>query len=192
MLSVKKLLLVIAAAAMAACAYSPQQVMIQPELEVADDIYGQGRIVAVLAEDQRSNKAIGSRGGAYPGTSLITPANDVGEAMVKAAKAGLRQQGFSVDSDQPPAATVKVIVDTLTYENDKDTVTAKVNLLAVLRVEINVAEKNHSGVYKSAISQQLVIKPTAATNEKLINKVLSQTLQRALNDPKVKAFLSNS
>lgn len=181
-----------AALAMAACAYSPQQVMIQPELDVADDVYGQGRIVAVQAEDQRSNKAIGSRGGAYPDTSLITPANDISEAMVKATKAGLRQQGFSVDSNQPPVATFKVIVDTLNYENDKDTVTAKVNLMAVLRVEINVAEKTHSGVYKSAISQQLVIKPTAGTNEKLINKVLSQTLQRALADPKVKAFLSNS
>lgn len=177
---------------LSACAYSPQQITIKPQVAVGDEVYGQGRSVAVEAEDRRASTAIGSRGGAYPDTSLITPANDISAALVEATKAGLRQQGFLVDSTEPAAAKVKVVVDTLSYENDKDALTTKVILETVLLLEVSVAEKTYTGRYKSATSQQMVVKPSAKANELMINTLLSDTLRRALQDPKVKAFLSNS
>lgn len=175
-----------------ACAYSPQQIKIEPKVVIAGEAFGNGRVVDVVVEDKRSNKVIGSRGGAYPETSVITVANNFNQAIVVAAQGALQQQGFAIDAEQASAAVVKVIIDSLDYENDKEAVTAKVDLKVVLELQVTVAEKTYSGRYKSASSQQLVISPSAEKNEKLINGVLAETLQRAFSDPKVKAFLSNS
>ncbi|MGK0441533.1 MAG: putative lipoprotein [Pseudohongiellaceae bacterium] len=174
------------------CAYSPQQIIITPSISATDEVYGQNRIINVLFEDQRSNKVIGSRGGAYPDTSIITPSNDINAAMIKATKQGLRQQGFVIDEQQTPAATMKIILNTLSYEQDEESITSKVNLTTVLLLEVVVADKTYRGRYKSASSHQLVVNPSAEKNELLINTALSETLQRSLSDPKVKAFLSNS
>ena len=187
-----KLLLIISVLFASACAYSPQKIAINPQLTLDGEVYGQGRVVEVLVEDQRADQVIGSRGGAYPDTSVITPSNDISKAIADTTKNGLRQQGFVLDVPQPPAASVKVIIDTLSYENDKESVTAKVNLTSILRLELSVANKTYSSQYKSTSTQQLVVSPGAEKNERMINEVLAQTLQRALLDPKVKAFLSNS
>ena len=187
-----KILLVMAVVLLSACAYSPQQIAINPQVTLDGEVYGQGRVVHVLVEDQRQQKVIGTRGGAYPDTSVITLSNDIKQAVAATVQQGLQQQGFVVDTSQVPTATVKVIVDTLNYENDKEAITAKVNLSSILRLEVSVADKIHRGQYKSTSAHQLVVSPSAEKNERLINEVLAQTLQRLLLDPRVRAFLSNS
>lgn len=190
-MSMKKIILVMSVL-LASCAYSPQQITIAPTVLMGDEPFGNSRVVEVTVEDQRSSKVIGTRGGAYPETSIITVANDIEAAIAKTAESALRQQGFVVDAQQPSNAVVKVVIETLQYENDKDSVTAKVNINVVIQLQVTVANKTHSGRYKSATSQPLIISPSTEKNALLINGLLTDTLQRGFSDPKIKAFLSNS
>lgn len=188
---VKYLSVLLLLAALAACAYSPQQITIKPELAVAGDNYGNSRPLAILVEDGRSIKELGSRGGVYKDTSVITIGNSITTAISRLAEAQLASQGFNINSNQADVAQLKIIIDELTYDVPEQSVGKKVLLKAVLRAEATSGGETYTGRYRSNSERQTVITPTMASNEKMINGLLSDTLLRLFTDPKLKAFLSN-
>ena len=80
---VNKSLLIVLIAFLAGCAYSPQQITVNPVINTETESYGAGRGLTVSVEDARSNKELGSRGGAYKDTSLITIDNSLEEAITR-------------------------------------------------------------------------------------------------------------
>lgn len=176
------------------CAYSPQQINVNPVINASAENYGRGRPVHVIAEDMRSVKTIGSRGGVYKDTSTITVANDINDAIAGAAKARLAVQGFNTNSIDENTTSLKVILESLSYDIPKQTLQSpakKVLLEAVLRVEVKSREEIFTGRYKSNSERPTVVTPTMSRNEEMINEVLSNTLNHMFSDPKLKAFLSN-
>ena len=173
----------------AACAYSPQQITVNPLINTAAENYGNGRVVKVVVEDGRANKALGSRGGIYKDTSLITISNSLTDAIARAAQANLAVQGFTVNSADENAALIKIIVDELSYDVPEQSVGKKVLLGAVLKLEVSAGGESYSGKYKTNSERQTVVTPTMGRNEEMINTLLSDTLQRVFSDAKLKAFL---
>ena len=94
----KKTLLLITLSLLVACAYSPQQITINPSVDTSAEDYGLGRSVQIVVEDHRAVKELGSRGGVYKDTSLITIGNSITEAIAGAAEARLAIQGFNTNS----------------------------------------------------------------------------------------------
>ncbi len=186
----KKLLSIIVVALVSACAYSPQQITINPVVDTAAESYGNGRTVAVSVKDERENKVLGTRGGIYKETSTITLANSLTDAIARATQARLAVQGFNVNSAEP-AADMTIFIEQLTYDTPADSVGKKVALDAVARVEIKAGNETFTGRYKTNSERQTVVTPSMAKNEEMINALLSDTLTRLFSDPKVKAFLSN-
>lgn len=185
----KQILLGFMILTLAACAYSPQQVTIKPQINIADESYGNGRSIAVSGEDGREKKVLGTRGGIYEETSTITLANDMTKAIVTAAKAKLATQGFNVNSADSDA-TLKLVVEELTYDLP-ESVGKKVDLFCVIRVEAQAGTETYTGKYRTGSTVQTVFTPTMARNEAMINELISDTLVRAFSDPKLIAFLSN-
>ena len=172
-----------------ACAYSPQQLTVSPTIETADEAYGNGRSLALTVEDARSTKTLGSRGGAYKETSLISIQNNLAEAIAGAARAKLAVQGFNVNSDS--AAQLNIIIDQLDYQTPKQSLGKKVLLETVMRVEAKAGGETFTGRYNTQTEKQLVITPDIEKNTALVNEVLSTTLERLFADEKLKAFLRN-
>jgi uncharacterized lipoprotein len=186
-----KYLVIIIALFSTACAYSPQQITVNPQVDMTAEDYGNGRAVNVVVEDSRANKSLGSRGGIYKDTSLITISNSLTDAITRAAEASLAVQGFTVNSNDPNAATIKIIVDELSYDVPEQSVGKKVLLAAVLKLEATASGESYSGKYKTNSDRQTVVTPTMGRNQNMINTLLSDTLNRLFSDPKLKAFLSN-
>ena len=190
-MSVKKLLLSLALVLLSACAYSPQQITIEPRIDTGGDAYGNGRAIAVSAEDAREQKVLGTRGGVYKDTSTITVANDMVQAIARAAQAKLATLGFNVNSDQP-SASMNVVVEQLSYDvPDKGGLGKTIDLKCALRVDVKAGSESYSGHYRTSAQQEALMTPSMASNQQMINKLLSDTLARAFTDPKMKAFLSN-
>lgn len=177
--------------ALMSCAYSPQQLSINPVVGGYNESYGNNRPVTVVVDDRRQNKDVGSRGGVYDNTSVISLANNLDSAVAVAAVGKLAAEGFMVNSLQKDTAVLKIIIDRLNYDIAKDFGAKKVKLEALLRVEASYAGESYRGEYKTEETKQTVITPTMKQNEKMINGLLSATLQRLFSDPKLKAFLSN-
>ncbi len=187
----KKLLTLITVSLLAACAYSPQQITINPDVDTTAEDYGRGRPVHVVVEDGRAVKALGSRGGVYKDTSLITIGNSMTEAIAGAAEARLAVQGFNTNSISGDTTTIKIIIDSLNYDTPVQSVGKKVKLDALLKLEVTAGNEIYTGQYKSSSERQTVVTPSMARNEEMVNAILSSTLNRLFSDPKLKAFLSN-
>jgi len=173
------------------CAYSPQQLAINPVIGGISENYGNSRAVSIVVEDRREKKEVGTRGGVYENTSVISLANNLDAAIATAATAKLATEGFVVNSLEKDTAIVKIIIESLSYDIPKELVTKKVMLEALLTVEASYAGETYHGRYKTQETKQTVITPTMKQNEQMINDLLSTTLQRLFSDPKLKSFLRN-
>ncbi|MFT5578510.1 MAG: putative lipoprotein [Paraglaciecola psychrophila] len=175
-----------------ACAYSPQQLTLRPTINSSLERYGNSRSLTIEVVDQRSDKTLGTRGGVYEQTSIITLANSLEQTIAQAATAQFASQGFVLNSLDGQPITVKIIIDKLSYDVPADSLVKKVLLAASLRVEASTAAATYQGQYQSESEHPTVVTPTMKKNEKIVNQLLSATLLRLFEDPKLKAFLSNS
>lgn len=186
----KNVLISIAVIILSACAYSPQQITVSPRIDIEGESYGNGRAISVSAEDGREQKILGSRGGIYKDSSIITIANDMPVAVVKAAQAKLATQGFNVNSTENNAS-LNIVVEELTYDIPDNSVVKNIGLKCAMRVEATSGGESYIGRYRTTSTEQAMMTPNMEDNQKMINKLLSDTLMRAFTDPKLKAFLSN-
>lgn len=176
---------------LAACAYSPQQLNVQPVLTIGSgESFGNGRPIAVSASDQRSNKVLGNLGGVYANSSTITIANDLESALSRAANGLLATQGFVVNSADPSAVQLTIIIENITYATPDEGVGTTVKLHSALRAEGVKGGETFSGRYESDSERRMVSKPDAKENEKLVSDLLSNTLRRMFEDARLRQFLT--
>lgn len=172
-----------------ACALSPQQVTIKPTLEQSNGNIGEGRTLFIEVVDARESNAIGSRGGMYKSTSLITLANDLPTAIRDAATRQFREMGFVVQAAPGASADIRIFVDKLSYSDpDTSAVGFDVALESVLRVEAKQNGDKYGGRYQVKTNKTYATVPGRDRNEEMINEALSGALQRLFNDPKLLAF----
>ncbi len=193
MLKVVKLFLIAAVAALAAaCAYSPQQLNVQPAITATGEAFGNGRAILVTASDQRQNRVLGVIGGVYGATTTITIVNDLESAMVRATNGLLAANNFVVNSPDPNAVQLTVVIEDIRYEdNSADKLGRDVKLTAALRAEALKGGANFSGRYQTNASFRSVTTPDTKDNEQRVNDLLQQTLVRMFQDPKLRDFLLN-
>ena len=175
---------------LSACAFSPQQVAIRPAPLVDAENYGMGKGLAVTVEDRRADKVLGSRGGIYRDTSIITIKNDLNEAIASATRASLAMQGFDVNAQQP-LAEYTVVVEELRYDVPASTLMSKVDLLARISVEVRAGGETYTGRYTTESERKLVGNPGPEKIAGILSELLTDTLARSYQDQKLKAFLSN-
>lgn len=174
----------------AGCAQSPQRINVQPVLAISGDVHGNGRPVIVSATDQRTSKVLGSLGGVYGSTSTITIANSIEDALTRAANGLLASQGYVVNSPDPSAAHLNIVVESIAYEPLEAQVGRAVKMTAVLRAEATRQGETFSGRYQSETERRSVTRPDAEENEKYINDLLSDTLVRMFGDNRLRDFLA--
>lgn len=176
---------------LSACAYSPQQLNVQPVLTIGSgESFGNGRPIAVSASDQRTNRVLGSLGGVYKNSSTITISNDLESALARAANGLLATQGFVVNSADASAVQLHIIVESITYETPDEGVGQAVKLHSALRAEGTKGGETFSGRYESDSDRRSVTKPDAKENEKMVSELLSNTLKRMFEDPHLRQFLT--
>jgi uncharacterized lipoprotein len=172
-----------------ACAQSPQRINVQPMLAIKGDSVGNGRAILVSAADQRQNKVLGSLGGVYGDTATLTVGNNIEQALTSAANALLAAQGYVVNSPDPSALQLTIVVESLTYQPQPQTVGSDVKLAAVLRADVSKRGETFSGRYQSDSERRSVTAPDQKDNEKYVNELLSDTLERMFGDNRLREFL---
>lgn len=172
-----------------ACAQSPQRITVQPTLSIKGDAIGNGRAILVSSSDERQNKVLGSLGGVYGNTATVTIGNDIEKALTGAANALLAAQGYVVNSPDPSALQLNIVVESLTYEPQEQPVGFGVKMAAVLRADVTKGGETFSGRYQSQSERRSVTKPDQEDNEIYINELLSETLTRMFSDNRLRDYL---
>ncbi|WP_299597071.1 YajG family lipoprotein [uncultured Microbulbifer sp.] len=173
---------------LAACAHSPVQVAVKPQVTVAPDNIGAGYTVHARGVNQLPGGGLGSLGGIYADSSNVTLANDIENSMAGALYQGLESWSFRSVETGGDVQVVANLTD-LSYDSPSKIYTTKVNSGASIQLQVTVKGATFYGNYSTSGNDRNLIKPSAEEVESTVNRLLSATLQRAFEDEKLKSFL---
>ncbi|WP_193166073.1 YajG family lipoprotein [Microbulbifer hainanensis] len=184
----KKLLLLLGVCTLAACAHSPLQIQVRPQVEVAAENIGAGRTISVRGVNQLPGGGLGSLGGVYANSSQVSLANDVEGAMAASLSDGFASWNFRPTNGN---ADVQVVANLtgLKYDSPNKLVTSTVDTAAEVQLAVTIGGATYYGNYRSKGEDRSLIKPSREEVESRVNNLLSATLQRAFADEKLKNFL---
>lgn len=167
------------------CALSPQLVTVQPLVDVAAAPVGRGRMLGLEVVDTRAQPEFGTRGGVYA-TATVGPHNDVAAAVRRALAERLSAARFVVTPPQAAAPVgLRVEIIRIAYQTGGSPVVGEVRASAQVRAIVRNGAYTFTGDYTANSARQVVGPPGAAENEKIINEIVSQSLQHMLSDRKL-------
>lgn len=177
---------------LAACALSPQVVVVNPELKVATNVTNAKPIsISLEVVDTRSSAIIGQRGGVYAETSnLSTDDNMTATLQRNVAKAfselgyGVAKKGEAADA----ALTLRIInihYATITEKKVMKNIETKVEIQAVCKKQ----DKEFTGSYSASRKKDLIKTPNEQENEQLVNAVFTVVLESMLKDKDLITFI---
>lgn len=171
--------------ALAGCAQSPQQVRLSPKVSV-NSYLGNQPAVHLTITDNRPSKILGTRGGVYRGTNNITLSRDLSSTLRTVATAALNEMGVVVDEPSPRPTQLVLIVEKLEYKvSDKQTLPIEVALHTQFAAIADNNGKQQTTRYQSSKIHKFFTAPSTDDNEAIINDIVSETLTRLFNDPKL-------
>ena len=173
------------------CANSPQQLSPQPKVTAQLAAVGHGQPVSVRVVDGRPSPTLGSRGGLYPETALISVSGqDVLPKLQAQAEAAVRLLGFT-PTNSPGVPQLTVTLAELKYQSPKDTMyVTEATIGATFRSDVKNGGRTYSGRYGASLDQRFGMAPNQETNTKLVSDVLSDALTRVFKDPTIGRLLS--
>ena len=174
------------------CANSPQQLSPEPKVTSQLAPVGHGQPVSVRVVDGRPSPTLGSRGGLYPETALVSVnAQDVLPKLQAQAEAAVRLLGFTPTTNAPNAPQLTVTLAELKYQSPKDNLyVTEATIGATFRADVSNANRRYSGRYGASLDQRFGMAPNQETNTKLVGDVLSDALTRLFKDPTIGQVLS--
>lgn len=180
----KKLLFPLLAALVFAtgCAVSPQQINIEPRSEATFAGSGAGTSVNLQVRDNRGTNSLGSLGGTYPETSMLTTSNDVAADLNNLLRQKLTNAGYVVTANNADFNLV-VSLNELSYEYATAAVVAR-EVQTV--VELAFRAENASGMsyregrFRTPSTQPRATRPTPEENKQFLEEALTETIDRLL------------
>ena len=175
------------------CANSPQQLSPQPKLTTQLAPVGHGQPVSVRVVDGRPSPTLGSRGGLYPETALVSVnAQDVLPKLQAQAEAAVRLLGFTPSANAPGAPQLTITLAELKYQSPKDGLyVTEASIGATFKSDVSAGTRRYSGRYGASLNQRFGMSPNQETNTKLVSDVLSDALTRLFKDPSIGSLLSS-
>ncbi len=174
-----------------ACAQSPQQIQLAPQLPAPEAAQVAKFPVHIRVSDQRASKVLGSRGGAYRDTATITLGNDLSTAVQGPLKQHMSALGYDTDSLGAETVDLHVIFDQLVYNHpEEDGVGYDMDMLALVRVEAAREGEHYEGRYQIKRKQKFFNAPSDQHNTELLNQLVVDVLNNMLADQDLINFLA--
>lgn len=164
------------------CALSPQTVTITPDIKVASGSNVQlQKGIAIVVNDVRQNKVLGTRGGIYKDTSSITTDAQIVQSVQNSLTNAFRILGYNVVSGSN-AVSLTVDITDLTYTASGDPTIRSVATSAAIKATCRNGSYVLTNDYRITDKKDVLKAPSDSDNVKIINDTLSTTLQRLFND----------
>ncbi len=166
----------------AGCAFTPQAIELQPDVNVVESAIGQGRVVYVNVVDERARTTLGVRGAGL-GADL-TLKGDLRTTIRLSTIGGLTRQGFSPTMETVPGAReLRVEVRNLDYQVIRGfwqgTLRTTCSLKAICKQgTAREYEKVHNGLYQVGVQ----VVQSDDRNTRFVNIAVSNALNAMLGD----------
>jgi uncharacterized lipoprotein len=172
------------------CALSPQIVQLQPSLAIDETNIGQGRTIALDAVDRRAGKTVGTRGGVYRDSAVISTGEDVAATLRRSMADALGAQGFRV---LEPGATadlsMTVGLEELSYKAYGEPVVRTLEIAAKVSNAVARGDQRYTANAGITDTRNVLRAPAPEDNEAYINDTMAKALEKLLNDPRYLEFV---
>ncbi len=173
---------------LAGCALGPQKVQVMPSLAF-ENLKGVQIPIELVVVDQRENtKLLGYRNAKQEGLiGFKTPLVDaLGSAMQK----GMLVQGISMQKGSEPFTTLTVQIDKLQYTSPNKSWVSRIKMNAEISILVSRGGASFKKRFSANRSQDVATAPSLEFNEKYMNALLSEIVNKAMNDRDVINFLN--
>ncbi|WP_444926581.1 YajG family lipoprotein [Microbulbifer sp. TRSA002] len=187
----KKLLVFAGALLFSACAHSPLQIWLQPQVQVAPEAIGEGFSMSVMGVNELPSGGLGSLGGVYADTAQVSIGNDAGEAIAAGLREGFSNWSFRITDSAPEVQVIAKLVK-LTYNSPNTVYTTEIDTSAEIHLEVKIGPRTYFGTYSASGKDRNLVKPSREEVQSRVNGLLSTTLQRVFEDEKLKNFLRSN
>lgn len=165
------------------CAFTPQAVVVKPELKPVSRAAGHGQPLMLTVVDERPRTTLGTRGAQGIGAEL-TVAGDLSDIIRKALSDGLQRQGFKPTMEKPTdGRELRVEIRNLDYRIltgfFSGTLSTECGLKAVC---IHGPERPFEYLYRGDHQESILAIQTDGANEEYINTAVSEAINSLLND----------
>jgi uncharacterized lipoprotein len=177
---------------LAACALSPQVVVVNPELKVAANVTNAKPIsISIAVVDTRSSTIIGQRGGVYAETSNLSTDDNMTTTLEHKVGTALSELGYVVAKKGEAAdATLTVKIINIHYAaNTEKKVLQSIETKLEIQAVCKKNDKEFTGSYSATRKKDLITVPGAQENEQLINEAFTVVLENMLKDKDLITFI---
>ena len=175
---------------LAGCAQSPQQLSLTLT-EAPAQLPPGVAIVDVKAVDARSSNNVGSRGGVYAESSVITTAPLFLQTLVDAYTQALQSSGQVTIQDGAPVA-ITLILDSFSISTPKRSVLPEIVYSAKISVKVIKAQQTRLYRYSADQKHTLATLPSDVKNQALTNELFSVVLSQAIADDALNNFMMSA
>lgn len=178
------------------CAFTPQTVVIEPEVVVAESDAGAGKTVYVYVVDERTNTELGRRGTGAMSGAAITTEQDVAEVFATAIVDGLAKRGFDASAVTSPTsedgtALLRIDIRTIEYETTMGFWTGGVHVRGAMKGTASRDNESYDKLYRVDEEKRVMVVPGADANAQQINATVSAVIQELFNDTELFNFLAH-
>lgn len=174
-----------------ACVWTPQAVILKPEIQPIHGSIGQGRTVLLTVVDERPRTTLGTRAVKGMGAEL-TVQGDLTSVVRTALADGLQLQGFVITSDKPAdGRELRVEIRNLDYGVTMGFWAGSLRTECGLKAICLINSKRHyEHLYRGEHQESVQVVQSAEANEKYLNIALSKAINLLLQDPQLSHCLA--
>ncbi len=172
------------------CAFSPQQVELNPQITVRNDNIGKGDAIYLSVIDERASQSLGRRGTAYGAAAEITATKPLADIVKMKLSEGLQARGFTASDDNSLDKKLQIEIRQLEYSTSTGFWTGGVHIKGALKGEADNGQLDYENMYRYEKEERVMVVPTSETNAEWINIALSETLNELLKDDRLFQFLA--
>ena len=185
----KKILFLVIAMALVGCARSPQQISYQSATVDPAINPGDGIISRVTMVDGRNSTVIGTRGGAYKNTSVITLDVKALSRMRSYIQAQLLGTGFEFNTSGNNSVW-EITMSRLSYDiKEVNAIKDKVEVSCELELLITLPDDTtYQNSYLSLVAEEVIGLPSDDKNAAIVNRAINGAIAELLADTAISEF----
>jgi uncharacterized lipoprotein YajG len=183
-------LLASAVLVMQGCAVKPQNIPLDPPVQVPQSQAGQGKVVQLVVRDARPRKTLGMVGDMEGKYAPVSIENDFSTTVYQRISAALQKQGFKVQpTPSDDDRKLEVEVREVEYQSLKEGLTYTTEGKAATAAVARNGDLRYERIYRAGETRTSPTVPGAEENARAVNSVVAMTLEDMLNDDRMTAVL---
>lgn len=173
------------------CSLRPQNIKLDPPVEVAPSNVGQGKMVWVQIRDARARKTLGNVGDPDGRFTQVSVDDDFSSTVYQRVSAAMRKIGFVAQPTPAPDERKLVIeVRELKYQSLKQTLTFATDVSVSIIAMATNGNEHYDRVYNAGEQKTSPLLPDEKERAQTVNKVVGMALDDMLNDSRLVGLLA--